>query len=94
MEERRGEESARTHSSHLLAFNMYYHLCARATLLGTGPRACERHATVVMMVCSGLVSIHSPTEARLSQIGAKARLSALGPMKLVNYLRTVHVDVP
>lgn len=63
MEERRGEESARTHSSHLLAFNMYYHLRARATLLGTGPRACERHATVVMMVCSGLVSIHSPTEA-------------------------------
>lgn len=64
MKERRGEEeSARTHSSHLLAFNMYYHLCARATLLGTGPRACERHATVVMMVCSRLVSIHSPTEA-------------------------------
>lgn len=26
-------------------------------------RACERHATVVMIVCSGLVSIHSPTEA-------------------------------
>lgn len=91
---KRGEESARTHSSHLLAFNMYYHLCARATLLGTGPRACERHATVVMMVCSGLVSIHSPTERIISQIGAKARLSALGPMKLVNYLRTVHVDVP
>lgn len=42
---------------------MYYHLRARATLLGTGPRACERHATVVMIVCSGLVSIHSPTEA-------------------------------
>lgn len=47
-----------------------------------------------MIVCSG-VSFNSLTNrSGLSQIGAKARLSALGPMKLVNSLRTVHVDVP